>query len=254
MTWKMSRVLSTKEAVDNAIRALLISGQKTSSAKWQGTPMADSASAHRNEIVEVCDIFLRMDMCNFTPELAESTGADLPWAEDHFQERLAGPSNPGEQYKYWPYANDYTAYQTGDKFSHTYQERFWPDPNTGFRFSAGNYFDIENRLSNDPSSRQAFLAIWHPEDQSENNVRVPCTIGYWFKVTKGVLDITYLIRSCDARRHFRNDIYMTQRLAHGMLSALRNEGHDIQLGKMNMWIGSFHCFESDLYALKKQMK
>ena len=37
-------------------------------------------------------------------DLANETKADLPWAEDHFQERVFGhPRNPGQEYKNWPY-------------------------------------------------------------------------------------------------------------------------------------------------------
>ena len=45
---------------------------------------------------------------------------------------------------------------------------------------------------------------------------------------------------------------MTQRLAMDMLNSLNN--NKIELGEMFMWIGSFHCFQSDIYYLKKQIK
>jgi len=46
---------------------------------------------------------------------------------------------------------------------------------------------------------------------------------------------------------------MTQRLAQEMLFALRAEGHYFELGLMDMWIGSLHCFQPDKYALKQQI-
>lgn len=246
------RKLSTREAIENLIRVLVLSGKKVNSAKWQATEIG------KNNLIEVEDLFFKMLMIDDSTRLAELTGADLPWAEDHFQERLAGPSNPGEQYKNWPYwdfSKQVTEFTNGDKkFSHTYQERFWPYRATGYRFSAGNWSDVKDRLCNDVTTRQAFLAIWHPEDQSNNGVRVPCSIGYWFKVTSGQLNITYLIRSCDARRHLRNDIYMAQRLASEMVQHLNSNGHDLVLGDMSMWIGSLHCFQSDLYTLKKYIQ
>ncbi len=248
------RKLTTKEAIDNLIRVLLVSGKKTNSLKWQGVPNPEVSKLETNSMVEVCGLFLKMKMLG-PSDLAFGTGADLPWVENHFKERLSGASNPGKEYLNWPHCNSYTEYlDDKGKFSHTYQERFWPDRSSGFRYSRGNLADIMIRLSDDTTTRQAFLAVWHPEDQSNNGVRVPCTIGYWFKVTDGVLDITYLIRSCDARRHLRNDIYMTQRLAHIMLDHLNAEDKSISLGDMSMWIGSLHCFESDIYSLKKQMK
>lgn len=237
------RILSTKEAVDNLIRVLLHSGKKRETTKWQAVEHG------KEKMVEVCDLFVKMRMTNHIENIASETRADLPWAEEHFQERISGvASNPGEQYKNWPYWKPDPKFMQDGKFSHTYQERFWPD--TGFdgvRCNAGNYADVAHRLAKDNTTRQAFLSIWHPVDQANNGVRVPCTIGYWFKVRDGRLDITYLIRSCDARRHLRNDVYMAQRLAMDVLSY---EGmQDIKLGIMSMWIGSLHCFESDLYSL-----
>jgi len=42
---------------------------------------------------------------------------------------------------------------------------------------------------------------------------------------------------------------MTQRLAMEMLQNLENT--EIELGELSVWIGSFHCFISDIYSLKK---
>jgi hypothetical protein len=260
------RKLSSREAVDNLLRVLVNSGKNVYSEKWQALPIVRTTSQNpilqrqaslefENQMIEVCNLFLTMNMIEDPSNLAELVGADLPWAEDHFQERIAGSSNPGEQYKNWPYwkVDDKFMLPESGEFSHTYQERFWPNF-TGNRYDAGTWEDVKDRLADDTSTRQAFLAIWNPEDQSNNGVRVPCTIGYWFKVRDGFLDVTYLIRSCDARRHLRNDIYMTQRLAHEMLDHLRKEGRCLDLGSLSMWIGSLHCFHSDMYEIKKQIK
>jgi thymidylate synthase len=240
--------MKTSEAINDAIK-LLLNSKETYTEKWQGIKI-DA------KIMELDNLFIEMEMCKSIDELVSETKADLPWSENHFKERLNGASNPGEQYKYWPYYRDDlddTRFRNKGMFSHTYQERFWPIKKNGIRYEMGDWLDIKNRLKNNPSTRQAFFSIWHPEDQSNNNVRLPCTIGYWFKINNiGELDLTYLIRSCDARRHFRNDIYMTQRLAMDMLEFLDNK--DIRLGKLNMWIGSFHCFISDVYSLNKILK
>jgi hypothetical protein len=257
------RVLTTREAIDNMLRVLVNSGKDSKSDKWQALPGVATISG--NPIIEVCDLFVKMQMenrCYFIGDpvekvillLGRETGADLPWAEDHFQERVSGvPTNPGEQYKNWPYCNNFQDFLEGGYFSHTYQERFWPH-GKGLRYDLGNWADVKKRMVEDTHTRQAFLAIWHPEDQSNNGVRVPCSIGYWFKVTDGFLNITYLIRSCDARRHLRNDVYMAQRLAMDMLFCLHENGVSLKLGQMNMWIGSLHCFQSDMYTIKKQIR
>lgn len=237
--------MKTNNAINNAIRVLLNSKNKKITHKWQALPLD-------TKITEVNNLFMKMEICKTIEDLSKQTSANLPWSEDHFIERISGNSNPGNEYKNWPYYRkdlDDDRFRCDGKFSHTYQERFWPNKKEGNRFKMGDWLDIKNRLKKDLTTRQAFLSIWHPEDQSNNDVRLPCTIGYWFYVNNNKLDVTYLIRSCDARRHFRNDIYMTQRLAMEMLQSLENT--EIELGELSVWIGSFHCFISDIYSLKK---
>lgn len=243
---------STKGVVENFIKTLLMSGRRVASEKWQA---CHEKNVGFYDMLEICDLFARMRITENSKQLAEDIGADLPWADDHFMERVSGiPSNPGKEYANWPYWKVDGKYMQGQIFSHTYQERFWPPSKTGIRYKAGDLSDIVQRLSKDKTTRQAFLSIWHPEDQSNNDVRVPCTIGYWFKIQDDLLNITYLIRSCDARRHLRNDVYMTQRLAKYVMEYLNCNGHKIGLGIMSMWIGSLHCFDSDILYLKKKVK
>jgi thymidylate synthase len=242
-------ILSTKQATENLIRILLYSGKPVPSAKWQASQLEKQAV-----MIEVSDIFATMQMESSIDGLKVATRADLPWAEEHFMERIGGEAtNPGISYLSWPYCGDFSLFLKDGKFSHTYQERFWPKPIKGIRYDAGNWLDVVTRLCEDPTSRQAYLSIWHPEDQSNNGVRVPCSLGYWFRVKDGELNVTYFLRSCDARRHLRNDIYMAQRLAQAMLSFLLSSKHDVGLGKLNIWIGSLHCFETDIYSLQKQL-
>jgi thymidylate synthase len=178
---------------------------------------------------------------------------DLPWAEDHFQERICGkPINPGKQYKNWPYYknlnNDQLFRNTG-QFSHNYMERYWCSDIKGRRYNYGSLNDIIERLKDNPYNRQSFLSVWHPEDQSNNKVRVPCTIGYWFYMQDEELNVNYLIRSCDIVRHFKNDCYMTYRLLQHVCDKTK-----LAIGNLNMWIGSLHCFKSDLYYIKKYVR
>jgi len=242
--------MKTSKSIRSVISNLIKEGNKISSNRWQAIKIEDKV-----KMIEIDNVFLEMEICKNVKDLEIETKADLPWSEDHFIERLSGATNPGEQYKKWPYYRpeiDNDRFRKDKKFSHTYQERFWPIKKSGIRFKMGDYLDIKKRLKDDRTTRQAFLSIWHPEDQSNNDVRLPCTIGYWFKIVDNKLNISYLIRSCDARRHFRNDVYMTQRLAMDMLEYL--DCDKLNLGKLSIWIGSFHCFESDLYTLKKQVK
>jgi len=178
---------------------------------------------------------------------------DLPWSEDHFQERICGkPINPGKQYKNWPYyknLNNDELFRNTGKFSHNYMERYWCSDVKGRRYDYGSLNDIIQRLKDNPYNRQSFLSVWHPEDQSNNKVRVPCTIGYWFYMQEDKLNVNYLIRSCDIVRHFKNDCYMTYRLLQHVCDKTK-----LAIGNFNMWIGSLHCFKSDLYYIKKYVR
>jgi hypothetical protein len=184
------------------------------------------------------------------------TDADLPWAENHFKERVFGkPANPGFEFQNWPYyssSKDDNRFRGNESslFDHTYMERIWCKGYKGIRYQYGDLSDVINKLKSDRTSRQCYLSIWHPEDQSNDKEgkRVPCTLGYWFSIRNNVINVKYLIRSCDIVRHFRNDMYLTGRL----LQYVRDQvDTNLQLGEVRSWIGNLHCFESDLYYLRK---
>jgi thymidylate synthase len=69
---------------------------------------------------------------------------------------------------------------------------------------------------------------------------------YWFYFQNGRLNMKYLIRSCDAVRHLKNDVYLSYRLLEHVADAI-----GAKYGSLHMWIGNLHCFMSDLYFLKK---
>jgi len=233
------------QILNKIIKSLVDKGSPSGSENWQSIKIDN-----RNPIIEIRNVFFSIkDIKNPIYDL----DPDLPWAEDHFQERVMGiPVNPGEQYKHWPYykgINNDELFRSSGKFSHNYMERYWCKGFKGIRFEYGDLNDIIDRLQKDSHTRQAFLSVWHPEDQSNHGERVPCTIGYWFNRNGDQLDITYLIRSCDAVRHFKNDMYMTYRLMEWVAKKV-----NLKPGIVTVWIGSFHCFQSDLYSLKKSIQ
>lgn len=235
-----------KNEILQPIRQLVLNYHECIGKEWQSVSIDN-----KNPLVEIQQVFIKnLDIQN----PLEDINPDLPWAEDHFKERINGkPINPGNEYKNWPYYkgeidNDKT-FRADGKFSHNYMERYWCKGIKGRRFDYGDLDDIISRLKKEKGTRQAYLSVWHPEDQSNHGERVPCTLGYWFYLNKDKLDVTYHIRSCDAVRHYRNDIYMTWRLLQYVASKA-----SFDVGNMNIWIGSFHCFKSDLYTLKKLIK
>jgi thymidylate synthase len=189
-------------------------------------------------------------------EAQELIMPNLPWAEDHFQERVSRePSNPGVQYKNWPHWREQERDTMLDgKFTHTYQERFWPTrirpAPFGVRYRYGDLDDLVGHLSENPLSRQATLPIFFPEDTGAvHGGRVPCTLHYHFLRRNNRLHLWYPIRSCDAIRHFRDDIYMAVRLAHWVLDRLYNHDSDwrgCEVGYLNFNAYSFHVHKGDL--------
>jgi thymidylate synthase len=120
----------------------------------------------------------------------------------------------------------------------------------GIRFEYGDLGDLVTLLRNEPHTRQAYLPIWFPEDLTAANQgeRVPCTLGYHFLWRDGELNMTYLIRSCDLIRYFRDDVYMACRLLQWMCIEL-----DLVPGSLMMHIISLHIFEGDLRMLERSV-
>lgn len=186
----------------------------------------------------------------------------LPWAEDHFQERVSGePLNPAPSYQWWPYYKQPEDWEIdGDHtFSHTYPERINTDHIKGIRYHYGNLSDVLDLLCKNPKTRQAYLPIWFPEDTGAvHGERVPCSIGYLFTCKeveapredeKGLfyeMDIHYNLRSCDFVRHFDNDMYMAGRLLQWVCQVL-NEVSDYHFKPhhLNVNIANLHIFKGE---------
>lgn len=243
------------ERIKQAKRDLYHNGMVRGNNKWQGIEI-------EQRLFEIFNFYISMDIPYSKEGLAEETKANLPWAEDHFQERIGGvPLNPGNEYKNWPFYrgmdNDdkFRKDGQGHQFSHSYMERMWckydigqdPDidkPRKGIRYEYGDFEDFIIKFAANPYGRQNYFSIWHPEDQSIGDRRLPCTLGYWFNIIGTKLNCTYHIRSCDIFRHFHNDIYMTGRLMHYVRDRLIESSIPyLTMGHMHMWIGSLHCFE-----------
>lgn len=243
-------------AIKRTIQAVKLQGIKTFAGNWQGI-----RDFEKEEMLVLYNWFISdIEIPGTIEELQNQTKCDLPWAEDHFQERISRvPSNPGETYKYWPYN---TFKETGDPykpqevFSHTYQERFWPKkagqgifPPCGIRYDFGDLDDVIDQIIHNPLTRQAYLPIFYPEDTGARDRRVPCTLGYYFYLTGNKLNINYTIRSCDVFRHFRNDMYLTGRLLQYVAKRTYSE-----VGVMSFMGYNVHLFLSNSYALDKREK
>jgi hypothetical protein len=235
--------------------------------QWQSLDVSDKPEMVTHELQGVSlEIPIPWDM-ESTQFMVEP---NLPWAEDHFRERVSGvPLNPPPSHEWWPFNQRGNAeHLKEEKFSHTYPERFWPKfanegtkrpngrqvwvPHNGIRYEYGDLSDVIDQLKKSPLTRQAYLPVWFPEDTGAvHGERVPCTLGYLFMVRKQRLHITYYIRSCDFLRHFRDDVYMAMRLCQWMVE---ETGLEIRPGQLKMHIESFHVFAGDLPRLRREVE
>lgn len=253
------------------------------SAKWQGVYIANKPEMATHEVLHTSfEVPLKGVSLG---ELRNSIAPNLPWADNHFEERVCGsPINPGVEWRNWPYGKSAERFlDEHGKFNHNYMERYWPRyagtiaeatevaddfeervgqfkdlmgtdpvPNGGIKYEYGDLGDVVSLLADDPYTRQAYLPVWFPEDTGGGSKRAPCTIGYHFIMRDGSLDVNYHIRSCDFVRHFRDDCYLTVRLLLWVLErckALDPRWEEVVPGKFVMQIGSLHIFRNDYVML-----
>lgn len=243
----------------------LVDSESVDVGHWQSIDIGGQPEMITRELLNVVvDYRIRFDP-------AQDIKPNLPWADQHFEERVSGyPYNPPPSHKIWPHAqqsND--EFIEGGKFSHTYPERMWPrrtpeekhwghGDRFGIRFRYGDLDDVIELLIRYPRTRQAFLPIWFPEDTgAHHGERVPCSLGYQFIVRNRELECSYFIRSCDYRRHFRDDLYLAVRLAQWVANQISKALEDSQDSSVTakrviMHITSFHIFEGDLRLMQLQ--
>ena len=254
----MKTFYKMSEAIQWAKERLYNYGYLVQTERWQGIPSPD-------DMHEVMNTSFQAFIPATLEELKNEVKPNLPWADDHFEERIGGnPLNPPPSNEWWPFNQKKNEeFKKDEKFSHTYPERLWPKyasevPNSvmeGIRYEYGDFGDVIDLLQREPFTRQAFLPMWFPEDTgSVHGERVPCTIGYHFMRRGNYLHIVYYIRSCDYLRHFRDDIYMACRKIHWVLETLKERDpekwEDVVPGYYAMHITSLHCFNKEKGVLK----
>lgn len=259
---------SLKQAIKETIEALYLDGSLVHTERWQSVDISQKKEA---QMVELLHHSLEAMMPRTIGELQVMTSPNLPWAEDHFKERVCGyPVNPGVEWENWPWANSADGHRKEEIFNHNYMERYWPkfacniparderewvskviDPphKAGIRNYYGDLSDLIDLLVEEPLTRQAYLPVWFPEDTGiQNRGRKPCTLGYHFIMRNNRLDVTYYIRSCDLYRHFRDDVYLTVRLAQWVLNWCKTRSDkwsEVEPGTLRMHITSLHMFVGD---------
>lgn len=263
---------SLYQAIDREFKS---NSKKVHTRRWQGMDISKSAEFASHEILNFG--FTTVMPSTDIEYYQQHVGANQPWAENHFLERVCGvPLNPGVEWKNWPWGKhaEKSLNERG-QFNHNYMERYWPkfagmtpdgtlpngvySPHKGIRHEYGDLNSLVDLLSNEPDTRQAWLPIFFPEDTGiGDGGRKPCTLGYQFIVREEYLNVYYPLRSCDYYRHFKDDIYLTIRLALWVLEQCKNRRpelwENIYPGDLTMHCTSFHVFDNDfriLFGAKK---
>jgi Thymidylate synthase len=296
----MQKFATFKDAVAAAFEQMKRESVLVHRGKWQGLDVKKRPEMGAHEILH-WSMRVPMPVENLDYYRAQ-IDPNLPWADDHFAERVCGqPINPGVQWSLWPWGKSADKFrdETG-LFNHNYMERYWPSQagyvstptltakdyedalrgqlmdqsggrinrldliaeHRGIRETYGDLRDVVLQLKKDPTTRQAILPVFFPEDTGgAEGGRVPCSIYYQFILSGpnlDKLDMIYHLRSCDLIRHFRDDIYLTVRLLLWMLDQLRqDEGFDdvrwgmTTPGDFVMTIGNFHCFRNDMIQMTR---
>lgn len=230
-----------KQAIGNKLKN---TGYRMDSKSWQSIKNTVS-------MWEALNINFSLPIPETIHELQEDALPNLPWAEEHFLERVSGqPLNPPPSHVHWPFGSKVKTFAAQGKFSHTYPERIWPkgEGREGIRFKYGDLKDVVNLLLKEPETRQGYLPLWFPEDTGVvHGERVPCTLGYHFIIRHGFIHCNYYMRSCDYFRHFTDDIYMAARLTQWVRYKVNP---DLKMGKLSMYITSLHIFFNELSKLK----
>jgi hypothetical protein len=128
-------------AIKYAVSNLIYHGERVDTGRWQGVATEGKPDLVTREVIN-----LRLDVnCSrgmwdegelqdYFGELAQDIRPNLPWADEHFAERVGGrPLNPDPSHTKWPWWHGQDA-ETKDRgvFSHTYSERFLAQTLTGW--------------------------------------------------------------------------------------------------------------------------
>lgn len=264
------------EACASSIASLINTGILVDTGHWQGVSTKGRPDLQTIELSPMnwsCPFPQGTDGNHpeeMVARLQELIQPNLPWADEHFGERVGGtPQNPDPSHERWPHwrgQDDST--KVDGKFTHTYSERFWPREawtkengnwsygphGPGIRYSAGDFDDLVALLRREPYTRQAFLPIFFPEDTGAvHGGRIPCTLGYQLFRRGQIMHLHYFIRSCDAYRHFRDDVYLAARLMPHVLNQLRGDSgwQDVQPGMFHFYATSFHIHRGDMHHVKR---
>jgi hypothetical protein len=247
-------------AIDRSLEVLVKHGMIVDPGRWQGIETTGKPDL---ETLELLNLQLEVPVSNRLEWLQLEIEPSLPWADLEFEERVGGtPRNPHQSLTHWPWWHGQEGLTMYDgMFTHTYSERFWPPDKDGIHYAYGDLNGVVDLLVRNPHTRQATFPIFFPEDTGAvHGGRIPCTLHYHFLLRGDLLHMWYAIRSCDAVRHFRDDLYMACRLLLWVIQACGDavdedtdrddfSWHNVRPGTLNFTAYSFHIHKGDLHRV-----
>jgi len=263
-----------------SLEGMIVTADRVGNPRWQGMDVSGRPGSDLHELVNI--VFeVPLGGIEDLGHWRNDIGPNLPWADDHFDERVGGePLNPGVQWRNWPWGRSADKFRDNDElFNHTYMERLWPRyarrtlggrldlaehgarrttdgarPRRGIGWEYGDLQSVVDLLVKEPGTRQAWIPLFHPEDTGYGDGgRKPCTLGYQFMVRNGSIGIWYPLRACDLTHHWKDDCYLAVRLLLWVLGMCREADHgywdSVVPGGYAMHMTSLHVFENDWRAL-----
>jgi thymidylate synthase len=97
------------------------------------------------------------------------------------------------------------------------------------------------QLLEDPATRRAVIQLWDPACDYQGSRDVPCTLGYWFALRGGRLEMHTMMRSQDLWLGFCYDIFAAT-IVHELMAGWAGA----ELGEYHLHVGSLHLYDQHL--------
>lgn len=105
--------------------------------------------------------------------------------------------------------------------------------------------EVARRLQEDPSTRQAIVQIWRPQDDLWSATKdLPCTLGFQFFIRNDHLIMHTRMRSNDVNWGVPYDVFQFTQLQLTVANVL-----GVEVGEYVHSVGSMHIYEKDIDAL-----
>jgi thymidylate synthase len=130
------------------------------------------------------------------------------------------------------------------EWSYLLQESRMPRYLYGTRWA--NYETLRNvflKLKKNPTSKKCWSPIFQGYDTCNAHKDVPCTLGHFFRIANGKLNLNTIFRSHDCFAGLRYDILLSQFLQWTMVGWLNGEGVQVEPGELTFFDESLHYYQ-----------